>query len=215
MIAKVESETEAHRLAARHGVEVVVLCPSGVLGPYDHGLTPSSALIADLKNGAGPPGAGGTSWVDARDVARGHRLAAEKGRAGERYILADDLVSNAECARFLSEIAGRRVWYLPVPRFVALPTVARLERVARLRGMTPGVTSDWARAAASRRFWYDVSKAERELGWTHRDMRAVLRDAARWLAFTGRLRPEVAARVLADAPPDPEWLAPAARPPSR
>ena len=85
--SKHEAEVEALRLAA-HGLPVVIVNPSFVLGPDD----PKGHV-----DGAGapiPPGPHpglrrrGLNIVDVRDVAAGHLLADEKGETGERYILA-------------------------------------------------------------------------------------------------------------------------------
>src|SRR3954451_8351784 len=112
-------------LAERDGMEVVVLNPSGVYGP-----TPSPT--PSFENGifepvvrkrlpAVPPGGTGMAYVDG--VAAGHLLAAEKGRDGERYILADGYMDFREMAETVKRIAGRGrvppVMPVPVARAVA------------------------------------------------------------------------------------------------
>ncbi|MBI3184399.1 MAG: NAD-dependent epimerase/dehydratase family protein [Myxococcales bacterium] len=207
-VAKVESEREAYRLAEQHGIELVVTVPAGLLGPYDYRLTPSMGLLCDLINGDAVLGSGGAPWVDARDVARGHLQAASKGRAGERYILAGEGASNRDWMRELGEASGSSPRYLPLPRALAIPSVAMLNGFLHLLGRTPQLTTQWARAGAGRYWYYDSSKAERELGWTRRERRQMFLDCARWLAFTGRLKPKIAGPLLATHPPDPEWSRP-------
>ena len=80
-------EAEAWRAVAE-GLPVVIVNPTAVFGPWDvetdHRRDP-----AERRQGTAFPS--GSTWrqtsVDARDVGRGHVLAAERGRVGQRYIL--------------------------------------------------------------------------------------------------------------------------------
>jgi dihydroflavonol-4-reductase len=113
--------------------------------------------------------------VDVRDVAVGLRLAAERGKAGERYILGG---VNLTLTSFFGELAKqtRRT----IPR-VALPSALspavlwlhdRLSRPGKVR---PVITADQARLAG----WYfcfDCSKAARELGYCSRPLLTTLAD---------------------------------------
>ncbi len=51
---------------------------------------------------------GQTNIVDVRDVAKGHLLAAERGRAGERYVLGGHDVSWVELLERVAELSGCR-----------------------------------------------------------------------------------------------------------
>ena len=84
--SKHEAEVEALRLAA-HGLSVVIVNPSFVLGPDDPNGT-SMGLVRRFLLGRIPAYVGGAlNIVDVRDVAQGFLLADEKGESGERYIL--------------------------------------------------------------------------------------------------------------------------------
>ena len=96
-------------LAERDGMEVVILNPSGVYGP-----TPSSTPsfenevfepVVRKRLPAVPPG--GTGYAFVEGVAAGHLLAADKGKDGERYILADGYADFRELAETAKRIAGR------------------------------------------------------------------------------------------------------------
>jgi nucleoside-diphosphate-sugar epimerase len=153
-------------LAERDGMEVVILNPSGVYGP-----TPSStpsfenevfAPVVRKRLPAVPPG--GTGYAFVAGVAAGHLLAAEKGRDGERYILADGYASFKEIAEKVKEVAGRgRVPpTLPVPVAKAVASVgAGVSRVIRRPPLLP-------KGQLTYILWQarpDSSKAQRELGW--------------------------------------------------
>jgi nucleoside-diphosphate-sugar epimerase len=153
-------------LAERDGMEVVILNPSGVYGP-----TPSStpsfenevfAPVVRKRLPAVPPG--GTGYAFVAGVAAGHLLAAEKGRDGERYILADGYASFKEIAEKVKEVAGRgRVPpTLPVPVAKAVASVgAGVSRVIRRPPLLP-------KGQLTYILWQarpDSSKAQGELGW--------------------------------------------------
>jgi nucleoside-diphosphate-sugar epimerase len=99
-------------MAERDGMEVVVVNPTGVYGP---GPSASTSFDKDLfaplvkkRIPALPPGGISVAFVEG--VAQGHLLAAEKGREGNRYILADTHVTPRELAESVVRIAGRRCW---------------------------------------------------------------------------------------------------------
>src|SRR5262245_935023 len=153
-------------LAERDGMEVVILNPSGVYGP-----TPSAT--PSFENGlfepvvrkrlpAVPPGGTGYAYVDG--VADGHLLAAERGRDGERYILADGYASFREIAETVKRVAGRGRVPPVMPVLVARALAAAGEGVARVIGRPPLLP----RGQLTYFLWQahpDSSKAQRELGW--------------------------------------------------
>ncbi|HEY3228882.1 MAG TPA: NAD-dependent epimerase/dehydratase family protein, partial [Roseiflexaceae bacterium] len=84
--SKHRAEAEVQNAVAR-GLDVVIVNPASVFGAGDHYLNTGRIVI---EYGRGripvvPPG--GMCVVDVDAVVRGHLLAAERGRAGERYIL--------------------------------------------------------------------------------------------------------------------------------
>jgi dihydroflavonol-4-reductase len=75
----------------KKGLPVVIVNPAGVLGVRDIKPTPSGAAIVNLMNRKMPGYINsGVNLVDVEDVARGHILAAQKGKTGERYILGNE-----------------------------------------------------------------------------------------------------------------------------
>jgi dihydroflavonol-4-reductase len=91
--------------------------------------------------------------VDVRDVARGHVLALERGRSGERYILGGANLTLEELFAAVSDLAGR-----PRPR-LRVPYAA--VRAAALVGAVNRHEARLARLPA----YFSWAKAERELGY--------------------------------------------------
>jgi dihydroflavonol-4-reductase len=182
---KVEAEVLALEAAA-HGLDVVVVNPTTAIGPGDRRPTPSGKMIHDIVSGRALgyiPGAG-LNIVAVEDVARGHLLALEHGRAGERYILGGDDLPLRE----LFAIAARRARVaeprLPLPYGLvrAAADVAHLS--GRLRGIEPTLlVRDEVRLARLPLF-FSSEKAERELGYTWGPAEDAIAAAVDWFRAT-------------------------------
>jgi dihydroflavonol-4-reductase len=156
--------------AAEAGRDVVIACPGFLLGPGDvYGIStwPVRRYLDGTLRIHEP---GGLSHVDARDVAAGLLVLAERGRAGERTILTtrDGNLSHEDLFRKVGEITGVRRRMVGLhPRVAALG--ARLVRWP----VKPGEVR-----AAAHWWFYDPAKAERELGWTPRPIDKTILDTA-------------------------------------
>jgi dihydroflavonol-4-reductase len=70
---------------ARAGMPVVIVNPTAPVGDHDWKPTPTGKIILDfLRNRLPAYVDTGLNVVDVRDVAEGHLLAADRGKAGER-----------------------------------------------------------------------------------------------------------------------------------
>ncbi len=178
---------EAERVAAEYlerGLAVVVLQPAAVLGPGD--LKPTGRGILDVLNGRIPALFPGTATVvDVEDVAAAHAAAAARP-AGERYIVAGEIVSAPEFYGTACDLAGRP--RLPVAPVAAARLFAELEELrARLTGRPPVLSREALRLLAHG-FRLDGSKAARELGLRYRPFRESLRRAICWYWEQGLLK---------------------------
>jgi dihydroflavonol-4-reductase len=171
---------------ARHGIEVVIVNPSTVYGPGPWASAGVDRFLRDAIRGrlpAVPPGGMTLAFVD--DVADAHLTAFERGRPGERYILADGYATNREICKAAVEAAGRgRVPpTLPSPLATALAitgeAVSRVIRRPPLLGRGQLHFLLWQARA-------DASKARDELGVEFRDWREGIRRTVRWMLDEGR-----------------------------
>jgi dihydroflavonol-4-reductase len=194
--SKFLGERVAVELAGR-GLPVVIVNPSAPVGPWDVKPTPTGQMIVDFMRGRMFATLDtGLNIVHVRDVARGHLLAAERGRIGERYILGHvrGNLSLADIGRVLAEITGRPAPRLRVPYAVAWCGAACTEAVARLTGRPPAVPLTAVRMAR-KRMYFSPAKAVRELGLPQTDPREALRDAVHWFSAHGYARLATAAAV--------------------
>jgi dihydroflavonol-4-reductase len=172
--SKHEAEVEALRLAA-HGLPVVIVNPSFVLGPDDPKGT-SMELVRRFLLGRIPAFVdGGLNIVDVRDIARGHLLADEKGEAGERYILAGRNFTLDRLFADFARISGREQQPVKLP---GRPMTLAVELMA-WAGLPLSVSPDEVRSATL--WWtYRNTKARKELGFAPRPHEETLEDAVRW-----------------------------------
>jgi dihydroflavonol-4-reductase len=187
MHAKRAAEEAALKAAAR-GRRVVVTNPGYLVGPEDYLGSVMGRFCVRFWKGRipfAPPG--GFNLVDVRDVARGHLLAAEHGRPGQRYILGGENYRLRDFFRLLARIAGLRPRGLPVlPGWLFQSLAGLAECHAWITGKEPFPPLQQARL--SRHCWFCRSdRATRELGYQHRSLESSLRDAFTWYEAAGAL----------------------------
>jgi dihydroflavonol-4-reductase len=176
------TKLEAERLAleASDQLEVVCVNPTTVVGPGDRRPTPSGKMVRDLVEGRMHAylRRAGINVVAVQDVARGHALALERGRPGERYILGGEDLWLREAFALALEAVGRE------PPRVAVPwsAVYMAARVADGLGLKPDLLLlDEVRLARLPLF-FSSEKARAELGYRPRPATEALAAAARWFA---------------------------------
>lgn len=174
---------------AERGLDVVIVNPSTPVGDGDVKPTATGRMILDFLNARVPAYVDtGLNLIDVADVARGHLLAAERGRRGRRYILGHRNLSLVEIYRMLSEISGLPAPRRRLPHWLPL-AVARVDTWwARRRGVEPRVAEDAVRLARHP-MYFDSARAVRELGLPQRPVELALRRAAEWFGEHGYVRP--------------------------
>jgi dihydroflavonol-4-reductase len=183
---KTEGERAALAAAAEAGQDLVCVNPSSVQGPGRAGGT-ARFLLAFLDGRLKVFVPTNVSLVDIADCVEGHLLAAERGVAGERYLLNGIALSIGEALALAGEVAGvdRRPRLLPRP--VATVAAAIAERGFKIAGRRPPVCREMVRTLLHGHR-YDGSRAERELGLCYTEPRETLRRTVEWARAEGLLR---------------------------
>jgi dihydroflavonol-4-reductase len=172
--------------AGRSGQQVVIVNPSTPIGEMDIKPTPTGRIVVDFLKRKFPAYVDtGLNLVDATECARGHILALEKGRSGERYILGGENLTLKQILDKLAAITGLPSPRVKVPYVMALATGVVDELVTgHLRGKEPRATIDAVRMGRKKMF-VTSAKAERELGWSIVPVDGALRRAAAWFRAKG------------------------------
>jgi len=182
--SKFLAERVAVEWAAR-GAPIVIVNPSTPLGPWDIKPTPTGQMVVDFLRGKMIGSIDtGLNIVHVRDVARGHILAANRGRIGEKYVLGHENLSLLEIFRALADLTGLAPPRFRVPYAVAWFAACCMEGVARVTGKAPAVPLNAVRMGR-KRMYFSPAKAVRELGLPQTPSADVFRDAVAWFVDRG------------------------------
>jgi dihydroflavonol-4-reductase len=166
------------------GQPIVIVNPGEIYGPDDTDRITAGNLLDFARSNPVLVSRGGTLVAAREDVAAGIVAALEVGRPGERYILGGENLSIRELAATFLDLFGdasRRIIELPNPLLSGLGAVGRALPI-------PLPFNPHVIPYATRFWWMDSSKAQRELGVSFRSGRDSLRPALDWLRETGALR---------------------------
>jgi dihydroflavonol-4-reductase len=170
--------------AVERGLWAVIVNPGFMLGPYD--WKPSSGrMLLDVARGWGLFAPLGTnSYCDVRDVASGIRAALARGRPGRRYILGGQVLSYFQAWRIFAEVTGATPPVFPAIRALRMGAGLVGDVVGRLTGREMDLNTAAAAMSALRRN-FSHARAEAELGYRDRGIRAAARDAWHWFCANG------------------------------
>ncbi len=188
LYAKTKSEATAYVLAAaENGLNVNVVHPSGICGPYDSGRGHLTTLVIDYYQGKLVAGMeGGYDFVDVRDVANGIISCCEKGLPGECYILSNRYYTIREVLDMLYKVTGKRKIKTILPYWFVKTTANLAEIYYRILRQPPLYTP-YSIYTLSTKTFFSHAKASKYLGYTTRDMNITLADTVSWLKAQGRL----------------------------
>jgi dihydroflavonol-4-reductase len=166
--------------AAQAGLDAVVTCPTGVIGPFDFRGSMMGAVIHDAA--AAKPTLyvdGAYDFVDVRDVANGLISAAENGKRGESYILSGHKISVRYLLETVREITGRNFFQMKIPFDLAKFAAMFTPMYYRFAHETPRFTP-YSLEVLKSNSNISHAKATRELGYHPRSLYESLRDAVKW-----------------------------------
>jgi dihydroflavonol-4-reductase len=177
---------EGLRAVVADGLDAVIVNPTGIIGPIDLGSSRSNAVLRAAAKGHLPIAmAGGSDWVDVRDVVEGLMAAADRGRRGENYLLSGQSATVMQVARLAAGINGRIGPLVALPGRVSKGVAPLGELVGRGWGadfFTPASVDSLLNHPV-----VDHTKATRELGYVPRPLVDTVRDLVTWLGQDGQL----------------------------
>ncbi len=177
--SKYWAEQEAVK-AAQSGQDVVIVNPSTPIGPWDIKPTPTGDIVLKFLRRQMPFYLNtGLNFVHVGDVAQGHLLALQKGKAGDRYILGHQNLTLKELLDLLAQLTGLPAPRHTIPAWIPLCTAWVDEKVLTQFGKTPSVPIDGVRMAGQF-MYYDAAKEVRELNLPQTSILTALRDSVEW-----------------------------------
>lgn len=169
------------------GLNACIVHPSGIMGPEDYAIGETTGTLIKIINGEMPAGIDGSfNLCDVRDLAAGTIAAADKGRAGECYILANEPVSFRDFSHMVTEEAGCKKVGMFLPIWAANMMGCIMEKQAKKKGTKPLMTR-FSVYNLARNNRFDSSKAVRELGYSTRTYQETIHDEIKWLKSMGKI----------------------------
>ena len=173
-------------LSYKDKLDVVVVHPSGILGPNDYAKGETTRVLIDIINGKMKAGINGSfNLCDVRDLANGAILALKNGKRGECYILANDMVSFKKFAKMISkEAKNNKKVKLFLPIWLSNIIAKKMEKKAKKNGTKPLMTT-FSVYNLARNNDFSSEKAKKELGYKTRSYEITIKDEVKWLKERG------------------------------
>ncbi|MBI5846305.1 MAG: SDR family oxidoreductase [Deltaproteobacteria bacterium] len=186
VLSKYLSQQEALGFAAA-GLDLTVVNPAFPFGEDDKAPTPTGQAMINMVKGLSRfDFPGGINLVDVKDVARGHVLAAEKGRSGELYILSNLNVTIKEFYLLVCQAAGiEPKWTPKVPTFLMRGLSGLLTEWSDRVSQRPPLSTPADIRYASNYLFFDNGKAVRELGLSFAPVGPSLERSVAWFRKNG------------------------------
>jgi dihydroflavonol-4-reductase len=177
-------EAEVWRAIAE-GHPATIVNPTAVFGPWDVKPTTGEILLRVAKGQLPVWLDLETNIVDARDVGRGHVLAAERGQVGQRYILGGENLAVRQALATVTNEVGLR----PPKWRASLALVSAIVKLGESLGRLPLIRPLPLEHLSTMREWRPVntSKARQELGFESRPFVVTVRDTLTWFRKYGYL----------------------------
>ena len=181
---KAIAEQEALKMAAED-FPVVIVNPTRVYGPGKMTEGNSVSLMIDMYDRGKVPvllnrGVNIGNYVLIDDLVKGHMLAMDKGRIGERYILGGENCSFKQLYELIDQVSGKRHFQMNLPPALAFVYAGFEKKKAEWLGLYPQITPGWVETFLQD--WvYTTEKAQRELGYTVTPLKQGVRMTYEWL----------------------------------
>ncbi|MFZ3070195.1 MAG: SDR family oxidoreductase [Anaerolineaceae bacterium] len=166
--------------AVKTGLDAVIVCPTGVIGPYDFKRSEMGEMMLSwMKKRPSVSIQGKFDFVDVRDVALGHILAGEKGKPGETYLLSGEQITISTLRCLVQQAAGVDTQEIKFPARFAAFLAPLMEVYYRITKTRPKFTRYSVETLRSNSLISSL-KAQRELGYRPRRLSDSIKDTVEW-----------------------------------
>ena len=166
--------------ATKRGLDARIVCPTGVVGPFDFRRSEMGELILSwMQKRVNVLVKGGFNFVDVRDVAQGEILARDNGKAGETYILGGERIELTALHKLVQKVLGRKTPPITFPLPIAMLITPIAELYYKITKTRPRFTR-YSLATVDSNSDISSAKAETELGYNPRNLTQSMADTVRW-----------------------------------
>ncbi len=166
--------------AAKNGFDARIVCPTGVIGPYDYRRSEMGELILSwMSKRLNIMVDGAFDFVDVRDVAQGQILARDRGRLGETYILGGERIEMKLLHHLVQTVTAKKTSMITIPLPIARIVAPIAELYYKVTRTKPRITRYSIETIASNS---EISsdKAQEDLGFKPRTLAQSIADTVRW-----------------------------------
>ena len=169
-------------------LDAVVLCPTGIIGPFDFkGSSIGKVIQMFIKNKIPAYLPGGYDLVDVRDVANSIQIAGEIGKIGQHYILSGQQVLIKDMFLEIQRVTGIAMPRLQIPANLAKVVGSLAGYSYSLIGKDSLITS-YSVATLLSNHLISSSLAYKDLNFNPRKWEISLRDQIEWIVENGLIR---------------------------
>ena len=164
------------------GLEVNVIHPTGIIGPYDFKPSRMGEVLRDITNGNMPFAINnGFNWVDVRDVAKSAVNCVDMGVDGQNYILPGHWASIPHLSTMIKRITGNRTHLVSVPFWMAYLALPFASVSSRISGKRPSFSRGSLQALAIQCKNIPGTLANEHLDHQPRPLLDTIDDTVSWL----------------------------------
>lgn len=177
-------EQDIQEAIEKFKVPIVMVNPTGCFGPHE--IKPRRLCLVPQLVAREVPAifSHKMNVVSIFDVAKGHILAAEKGRVGERYILGGHNTNIVDVVKEICEVAGVKPPKLRIPVRLGLMVSYLDESLKYVFKAQPKFSALGVRFVQYGQH-FSINKAQTELGYQVTDMRPCYEQAIQWFKDIG------------------------------
>ncbi len=162
------------------GLDAVLVCPSGIIGPYDYKISQMGHLFVNFVEGKQKIYIDGAyDFVDVRDVAEGLLNASKYGKKGETYILSGERITVYELMSYLEEITGKKAPVFKMPLWFVQAVSKAVPLYTKLAKNKPLFTS-YSIDVLNSNCEISSLKAREELNFSIRPLKVSIKDSIEW-----------------------------------
>lgn len=164
----------------KKGLDAVIVCPSGIIGPCDYNISQMGQLFLNYMNSDMKAYIDGAyDFVDVRDVAQGLILACQKGVTGESYILSGEKITVNELMDTLEELTSVKRPWLKIPQWLA-HAAGRIAPLYYHNRKTKPLFTSYSTEVLVSNCDINNNKAIKKLGYAPRPIKESIMDSLEW-----------------------------------